>query len=57
MAKRRVGNQIVSLTPNHKKSRIDPIYLASGGVPHIVGKFSTRAITLLQNASRFEVYS
>jgi len=38
MAKRKAGNQIVSLTLDHKKSGIDPIYLAVGGVPHIVGE-------------------
>jgi len=56
MAKRKVESQIASLTPDHKKSRIDPIYLASGGVPHTVGKLSTRATTLLQIASRSKVY-
>jgi len=47
MAKRRAGSRIANLTPDHKKSGIDPIYLAAGGVPHIVGKLSTRATTLL----------
>jgi len=47
MAKRRARNQIGNLTPDHKKSGIDPIYLAAGGVPHTVGKLSTRATTLL----------
>jgi hypothetical protein len=47
MAKRRAGSQIGSLTPDHKKSGIDPIYLTAGGVPHIVGKLSMRVITLL----------
>jgi len=47
MAKRRAGSQIASLTPDHKKSGIDLIYSAAGGVPYIVGKLSTRAITLL----------
>jgi hypothetical protein len=47
MAKRRAGSQITSLTPDHKKSRIDSIYLASGGMPHIVGKLLMRATTLL----------
>jgi hypothetical protein len=41
MAKRRVGSRIASLTPDHKKSGIDPIYLAAGGVPHIIQKLST----------------
>jgi len=42
MAKGRVGSRIGSLTPDHKKPRIDPIYLAEGGVPHILAKLSTR---------------
>jgi len=41
------GVKTTNLTPDHKKSRIDPIYLAVGCVPHIVGKLSTRATTLL----------
>jgi len=57
MAKRRVRSQIASLTPGHKKSGIDSIYLAVGGVPHIVDKLSTRAKTLLQNALQSEVCS
>jgi hypothetical protein len=57
MAKRRAGSKIVSLTPDHKKSGIDPIYLATGSVPHIVEKLSTRATTLLQTTPRSEVYS
>ncbi len=32
MAKRRDGSQIANLTPDQKKSRIDPIYLAIEGV-------------------------
>jgi hypothetical protein len=55
MAKRRVGSQTTSLTPNQKNSRIDPIYLAAKGVWHTVGKLSMRATTLLQIASQFEV--
>jgi hypothetical protein len=31
MARRRVRSQIANLTPDHKKSWIDPIYLAAGG--------------------------
>ncbi len=57
MAKRRVGSQIASLTPDQKKSRIDPIYLVSDNVQHTVGKLSTRATTLLQTAPRFKVFS
>jgi hypothetical protein len=44
-----------SLTPDHGKSRIDPIPLRSGGVRHVVGKLSTRATTLVQTSSRLEV--
>jgi hypothetical protein len=57
MAKRRAGSQTANLTPDHKKSGIDPIYLVTGGVPHIVEKLSMRATTLLQTAPQSEVYS
>jgi hypothetical protein len=50
-------SQIANLTPDQKKSGIDPIYLAAGDVLHIIGKLSMRATTLLQTASRFEVCS
>jgi len=46
-----------TLTPDHKKSGSDPIYLAIGVVPHIVGKLSTRATTLLQTELRSKVCS
>jgi hypothetical protein len=55
--KERAGSRIASLTPNQKKSRIDPIYLATDDVPHTIGKLSMRATTLLQIALRSEVYS
>jgi len=57
MAKRRAGSQIANLTPDQKKSKIDPIYLAADNVPHTVEKLSTRAITLLHIALQPEVYS
>ncbi len=57
MAKRRVGSQTTNLTPDQKKSRIDPIYFASHNVRYIVGKLSTRATTLLQTTLRSEVFS
>jgi hypothetical protein len=47
MAKRSVDSQIANLTPDQKKSRIDPIFLAADNVRHTVGKLSTRATTLL----------
>jgi hypothetical protein len=55
MAKRRAGNQIASLTPDHKKSGIDLIYLAAGDVPHIVGKLLMRAKTLFHIAPQSEL--
>jgi hypothetical protein len=53
----KIGNQIANLTPDQKKSEIDPIYLATGDVRHIVGKLLTRATTLLQTALRSKVCS
>jgi hypothetical protein len=47
----------VKLPPDQKKSRIDPIYLATDNVQHTVGKLSTRATTLLQTAPRSKVCS
>ncbi len=47
MAKRRARSQIGSLTPDHKKSRIDPIYLSAKGVLYNIRKLLTRATTLL----------
>jgi hypothetical protein len=47
MAKGKAGNQIGSLTPDHKKSGIDPISVCADGMQYIVGKLSTRATTLL----------
>ncbi len=47
MAKRRARSQIANLTPDQKKSRIDPIYLSTNNVRHTFGKLSTRATTLL----------
>jgi hypothetical protein len=57
MAKRRAESQIGNLTPDQKKSGIDPIYLATEGVRHTVGKFSTRITTFLQIASQSKVSS
>jgi hypothetical protein len=50
-------SRTTSLTPDQKRSRIDPIYLAADDVPHTVRKLSTRATTLLQTALRSEVCS
>jgi hypothetical protein len=55
MAKRKVRSQIDSLTPNHKKSRIDLTPMRASEVRHTVGKLSTRATTLLQTLSQSKV--
>ncbi len=55
MAKRKVGSQIGSLSPDHKKSGINLIPLRAGGMQHAVGKILTRAITLVETSSRSEV--
>jgi hypothetical protein len=57
MAKRRARSQIANLTPDQKKLGIDPIYLAVDNLPHTIGKFSTRATTLLQTTPRSKICS
>jgi hypothetical protein len=57
MAKRRAGGQIASLTPNQKKSWIDPNYWSVDNVPHNVGKLLMRATTLLQTEPQSKVFS
>jgi hypothetical protein len=47
MAKRKAGSQTGSLTPDHKKLRIDPTSMRAGGVRYAVGKRSTKDATLL----------
>jgi hypothetical protein len=47
----------VSLTPDQKKSRIDPIYLAAEGMQHTIENLLMRAITLFQTTFQSEVYS
>jgi hypothetical protein len=45
MAKRKVGSQTDSLTPDHEKLGIDPIPLHAGGVQHAIRKLLMRAKT------------
>ncbi len=52
MAKKKVGSQTANLTPDQKKSRIDPIYLSVDNV-----RLSTRVTTLLQTAPQSKVCS
>ncbi len=52
MGKRRAGSQTSSLTPDHKKSRIDLLLTCELRVQYVVGKISTRATSLVQTSSR-----
>jgi hypothetical protein len=55
MGKRRAESQTDSLTPDHKKSGINPFLTCVGGVQHGVGKISRRATRLVKNSSRLEI--
>jgi hypothetical protein len=55
MAKRKTRRQTANLILDHKKSRIDSIYLVAGGMQHTIGKISTKATTL-ETASPSKVY-
>ncbi len=57
IVERRVVSQTGSLTPNHKKSRIDPIPMCEDGVRHTIGKLLRRATSLLETSSRSEVWA
>jgi len=57
MVERKVGNQIDNLTPDHKKSGIDPIPVCASGVQHTVEKLSRRDTSLLQTSSQSEVWA
>jgi hypothetical protein len=55
MVERRAESQIGSLTPDHKKSGIDPILVRAKGVRHTTGKLSRRGTSSLQTLSQSEV--
>jgi hypothetical protein len=57
MAKRKARNQIASLTPDHKKSGIDPTPVRAGRMQCTVGKLLTKAATLLQTSSWSKVWA
>ncbi len=57
MGKRRVGSQTGSLTPDHKKSGIDPIPVCVDEVRYTVGKLLRRATSLLQTSSQSEAWA
>jgi hypothetical protein len=57
IVERRTGSQTDSLTPDHKKSGIDPILVCAGGVRHTVGKLLRRSTILIQTSSRSEVWA
>jgi hypothetical protein len=45
MAKIKAMSQIGSLTPDHRKSGLNPTPLRAGGLRHTVGKLSMKATT------------
>jgi hypothetical protein len=47
MVKKRARSQIGSLTPDLKKSGVDPTLVCADGVRHTVGKLLRRATSLL----------
>ncbi len=55
MVERRVKSQTGNLTPDHKKSGINPILVCAGGVRHTVGKPLKKTTSLLQTLSQLEV--
>jgi hypothetical protein len=56
MVERRAGSQSASLTPDHKKSGIDPIPVCADEVQHTVGKLLRRYTSLFQTSSQSEVW-
>jgi hypothetical protein len=57
MVERRAGSQTGSLTPDHKKSGIDPIPVCENGMRYTVGKSLRRATSLLQTSSQSKVWA
>jgi len=57
MGKRKARSQTRSLTPDHRKSGIDPIPVRADGVRDTVGKLLRRATSLLWTSSQFEVWA
>jgi hypothetical protein len=57
IVERRAGSQIDSLTPDHKKSGIDPTPGCAEGVRHAIGKLLRRNTRFLQTSSQFEVWA
>jgi hypothetical protein len=47
----------VNLTPDPLKSRISLKYMHARGVPHTIGKISTRATTLFWTSLQLEVFT
>jgi hypothetical protein len=55
MVKRKAGSQTGNLTPDHKKSGINPIPMGADGMGHAVEKILRRVTSLLKTSSQFEV--
>jgi len=54
---RRAGSQTGNLTPNHKKSGINPTPVCVDGVRHTIGKLLRRATSSLETSSQSEVWA
>jgi hypothetical protein len=57
MVKRRAGSQTGNLTPDHKKSWIDPTPACTDRVQHTVGKLLRRATSLLYTSSQSKLWA
>jgi hypothetical protein len=57
MVERRARSQTGNLTPDHKKSGIDPTPVCANRVQHTIGKILSRATRLLQTSSQSKVWA
>jgi hypothetical protein len=55
--RKKVGSQTGNLTPDHKKSGIDPIQMYADGVQHTIGKLLRRATSFHKTSSQSEVWA
>jgi hypothetical protein len=54
---KRAGNQTGNLTPDHKKSRIDPTSVCEDGVQHTIEKILSKATRFFETSSQSEVWA
>jgi len=57
MFERRAGSRTGSLTPDHKKSGIDPTPVCADRMRHTVGKLLRRTTSLFQTSSQSKVWA